>query len=182
MGGEDPAAAPVHRATRSSTSGRTGRRRPLRAACPRGWALRPGFSFLSPMGASYRKPPRQQPSSQGRRLRASRTHAQLLRHHHSLLGYRHAPLLVESRLNCRPGPSGRRVAFRGPLLAAWLGQRACFPCDFPGDPSCRARARETSAPRSMKDRVPPTGQNARGSKALVQTAEGQSQGRLWPGT
>lgn len=68
---------------------------------------------------------------------------------------RHAPLLVESRLECRPGPSGWRVAFRGPLLAAWLGQRACFPCDFPGDPSCCARARETSAPRSMKDRVPP---------------------------
>lgn len=67
---------------------------------------------------------------------ASCTHAQLLRHHHSLLGYRHAPLLVESVLECRPGPAGRRVAFRGPLLAAWLGQRACFPCDFPGANGC----------------------------------------------
>lgn len=47
--------------------------------------------------------------------------------------------------NADPGP-GRRVAFRGPLLAAWLGQQACFPWDFPGDPSCRARARETWAP------------------------------------
>lgn len=67
---------------------------------------------------------------------------------------RHAPLLVESRLECRPGPSGRRVAFRGPLLAAWLGQRACFPCDFPGDPSCRARARETWAPAPRRIESP----------------------------
>ncbi|XP_036163262.1 basic proline-rich protein-like [Myotis myotis] len=49
---------------------------------------------------------------------------------------RHAPLLVESVLECRPGPAGRRVAFRVPLLAAWLGQRACFPCDFPGANGC----------------------------------------------
>lgn len=33
---EDPTAAPVHRATRSSTSGKTGRRRPLRAVGGRG--------------------------------------------------------------------------------------------------------------------------------------------------
>lgn len=104
--------------------------------CPRGCALRPGFSFLSPMGASYRKPPRQQPSSQGRRLTAtcdpaSEPHTRPAAPSPSLFS-----ATDTSSSWSRAGSNADPAPLAGGRPSAGPSWQQRFPCDFPGANRC----------------------------------------------
>lgn len=133
LSAEPPGAAPAGGRAGGAHSGLCVRRAglcapasPFLAQCGRLTESPPGSSQAARAGDS--QPPVTRP--------ASRTHAQLLRHHHSLLGYGHAQLLVESS-NAGPAPLAGGWPSAGPSWQRGWGsepafRRQRFPCDFPG--------------------------------------------------